>query len=113
MVHPAQPFRACLYRPDIIQRLLAEGSVERAREEADKERNQTSPQVKIEDVLPPQVEITSPKHGAQLMKPEVIVEATAKGDARHPVREMKLLLDGRSYEGTRGVKNIQRVGPKA
>src|SRR5262249_22892775 len=60
-----------------------------------------------------QVEITSPKHGTQLTVPEVTVEARATGTAQHPVREMKLFVDGRSYEGTRGVKNIERVGPQA
>src|SRR5262249_29879708 len=54
-----------------------------------------------------------PKPGSQLTEAEVTVEARATGTAKHPVREMKLFLDGRSYEGTRGVKNIERGGPQA
>jgi WD40 repeat protein len=105
--HPAQRFRDSLYRPDVIKRLLDAGSVEQALKLAG------GSAVSVGEVLPPKVEITSPKHGAQLAEPEVTVEARATGSAAHPVREMKLLLDGRPYEGTRGVKNIERVGGPA
>jgi WD40 repeat protein len=105
--HPAQRFRDSLYRPDVIKRLLDAGSVEAALKQAG------AGALNVGDVLPPKVEITSPKHGSQLTEAEVTVEARATGTGKHPVREMKLFLDGRSYEGTRGVKNIERVGPKA
>src|SRR5262249_32349893 len=50
-------FRKTLYRPDVIKRLLAEGSTERARARADRERGQQTTRVELEQVLPPQVTI--------------------------------------------------------
>jgi WD40 repeat protein len=109
---PAAAFRKTLYRPDIIRRLLTAGSVERALDEADKERNQASEKVKVEDVLPPTVVITAPERSSvQVNQAEMEVRAVARGSTRYPVTVLRLLLDSRPYEGQKSVKNITRVQP--
>jgi hypothetical protein len=110
--YPAANFHKTLYRPDVVRRLLTTGNVERALEEADKERNQASEKVKVEEVLPPTVVITSPERsGVQVNQAELEVRAVARGSPRHAVTALRLLLDGRPYEGQKSVKNITRDRP--
>jgi WD40 repeat protein len=109
---PAADFRKALYRPDVIGRVLTAGNVEPALAEADKERNQTSEKVKIEEVLPPRVTITSPERSpVQVNQADLEVRAVARGSGRHPVTAVRLLLDGRPYEGQQNVRNIGRDQP--
>src|SRR5262249_33507992 len=110
--YPAANFHKTLYRPDVLRRLLTAGNVERALEEADRERNQASEKVKVEEVLPPTVVITAPERsGVQVNQAELEVRAVARGSGRHPVTALRLLLDGRPYEGQKSVKNITRDRP--
>jgi WD40 repeat protein len=107
LFYPAANFHKKFYRPDVIRRVLTTGSVARALEEADRELNKVSEQVKVEQVLPPTVVITSPnRSGLQVDKAELEVRAVAVGNSRHPVTALRLLLDGRPYEGQKGLKNI-------
>jgi WD40 repeat protein len=110
--HPAAAFHKQLYRPDVIRRVLTAGSVERALEEADKERNQVTERVKVEEVLPPTVVLTAPERsGLEVNKAELEVRAVAHSGSRHPVTTLRLLLDGRPFEGQKGIKNILRDKP--
>jgi hypothetical protein len=110
---PAAAFRKSLYRPDVIARVLSAGNLEPALVEADKDRHQASEKVKVEDVLPPQVLITSPgRSPVQVNQADLEVRAVARGNARHPVTAVRLLLDGRPYEGQQSVKNITRDQPE-
>src|SRR5262249_713460 len=102
---PAAAFRKTMYRPDVIPRVLAAGSADSALEAA-------GAKGKVEEVLPPTVVITAPdRSGVQVNQAEVEVRAVARGSPRHPVTALRLLLDGRSYEGEKGLKNITRDRP--
>jgi hypothetical protein len=61
----------------------------------------------VQEVLPPVVVITNPDiDGARLDKPELEVRAVAKAQPGHPVTALRLLLDGRPYDGDRGPKEL-------
>lgn len=106
-VHPAGQFRRSLYRPDVIQRLLAAGSVEEALAVAGEGRGNASQPTRIEEVLPPDVEIVRPPPTARhVTEDSLIVEAVARSTGAHPVTAMRLLLDGRPYDGQLGVKKV-------
>jgi uncharacterized caspase-like protein len=47
----------------------------------------------------------------QVSQADLEVRAVARGSARHPVTALRLLLDGRPYEGQKGLKNITRDKP--
>ncbi len=103
--YPAAQFRKTLYRPDVIKLLLQEGSVEKALAQADKALGKVGALTEVEKVLPPKVTITTPdKTGLELKKPELEVKATAASVGDNPVTAMRLLLDGRPYEGQAGVR---------
>jgi WD40 repeat protein len=108
--YPAAQFRARLYRPDVISRVLEAGSLTRALELADKERGQKTEAVAVEQVLPPEVTITAPaKSGVEVTEPRVDVSATARASGSYPVESVKLLLDGRPYGGERSIKGAPAV----
>lgn len=99
--YPASQFRASLYRPDVIKRLLTEGSVAKTLAAADKELGrEKSVVVEVDEVLPPLVTLTAPKlAGPKTASPTIELTAQAQGRGTHPVLSMQLLLNGRPYEG--------------
>lgn len=112
--YPAAQFRKLLYRPDVIQRLLAAGSTARALALADKEAKRQTPNWTVDQVLPPEVRITSPKgpSGHRFAQPRLTVRATATSAGPFPVTTLRLLVDGRPHGGRAGVRTIAqpRVG---
>jgi WD40 repeat protein len=106
--HPASHFRASLYRPDVIRRLLTEGSLEKALAAADQARGGTrSAATEVADVLPPEVTLQAPGlKGAKVSEPALKLVARAQGKGKHPVTAMQLLLDGRPYEGSGGLRKV-------
>jgi WD40 repeat protein len=107
--YPASRFHASLYRPDVIERLLAEGSLDKALAAADKARGRAkSEATEVSEVLPPEVTLTAPGlKGNSVDEPDVEVEATARGKGKHPVTSLLLLLDGRPYEGSKGLRKVK------
>lgn len=104
--YPASQFRSTLYRPDVIKLLLKTGSVERALEIADTARGRMTAKTEVAEVLPPQVRITSPAAARKTQTNTLEVRATANSVGKHPVTALRLLLDGRPYQGQKGVHTI-------
>ncbi len=104
--YPASQFRATLYRPDVIKLLLTTGSVKAALEEADKARGRMTVKTEAAAVLPPSIKITSPKAGYSASRSTLEVRATATSTGANPVTSLRLLLDGRPYQGLKGVQTI-------
>lgn len=97
---PAAQFRASLYRPEIIKTLLKNGS-------RDVVRTDNRPQkIDVTQLLPPRVKITSPTPGHNAPQNEIEVRATATSAGEHPITALRLLLDGRPYQGLNGVQKI-------
>jgi hypothetical protein len=108
--HTANRFRKTLYRPDVITRLLKAGNIDKALEEADRAAGKQTKRLDVEQVLPPRVAITAPeKSGQRVSSPKLVVKAVAESSGQHPVTGLRLLLDGRPYEGQRDVAQ-PRVG---
>jgi len=97
----ASQFRKSLYRPDVIKLALKTVSVASALERLNE------PLKVVKEVLPPVVLITSPDHsGVRVDNPELTVRATAVAQPGHPVTALRLLLDGRPYNGDQGRKEV-------
>ena len=65
--------------------------------------------VGLADVLPPTVTVTAPATA----EAEVAVSAVAEGNAKHPVVAMRLIVDGRPYQGAAGVQRFTPAREKA
>ena len=103
----AAQFGKSLYRPDILAHVLETGSVAAAVKRADQERGKQTLVKKVEDALPPTVRLTSPASGSPpLDRSTLTVTATAGSRGVHPVTLLKLLIDGRPYDGLKGERKF-------
>ena len=102
---PAIQFRPSLYQPDVIKALFngADGDLGRAVAQASRERKQQIAAVNLTQVLPPAVAITAPRAGAGVPAGKVKIAAEARPNGPNPVTAMRLLVNGRPYNGGAGV----------
>lgn len=106
--YPAAQFRKTLYRPDVIREVLDAGSVRVALARADKARGKAPAEVAdVGKVLPPQVVITTPETPTtKVGKPDIEIRATATSAGMHPVTALRLLINGRPYNGPAATKTV-------
>ena len=104
--YPAVRFRSSLYQPEAIRRLVRAGSIQRALDLAARARKKPAQEsTVVADVLPPVVGIDSP--GDPILKQAKFeVKATATSTGNHPVTTLRLLVDGRPWQGTKGMRVI-------
>jgi WD40 repeat protein len=105
VVHPAVRFRASLYQPALIKYLIPAGNLQVALAMANKFENLQIAPTALEEVLPPNVTIAAPPVAND--KP-VNVSAVAEGTAKNPIVAMRLLVDGRPFQGFAGVKRFAK-----
>jgi WD40 repeat protein len=99
VVGPEQ-FRKQFYRPDLFRHLLDELDLTRALARADKESNRPAvAPTTIARALPPVVLITRPDRDGAIDSEALTVEAVAVSVGEHPVVRLRLLVDGRPYQG--------------
>jgi len=99
--HPAAQFRKSLYQPEVIRRVVPAGSVASALQQLGKKAED------ISQFMPPTVAITSPSGlGNNAVSQSFEVRATAHSVGQHPVTSLRLLVDGRPYRGTAGVRRV-------
>lgn len=100
--YPAAQFRASLYQPDRIRQIVtAPDSVPVA----------AVPSVDIARVLPPRVAIISPVTGLQSPQNSIEVKATASSVGDHPVTALRLMMNGRPYQGRNGIVTFAKPRP--
>jgi len=110
--HPAGQFHKTFYRPDVIKSLLVAGSVEKALELTGADGNRTTQTGDLMRALPPKVALIFPAtNGQKLPDSRFEVKARAMGAGNRPVVSLRLLVDGRPYQGDAGLKTIR--DPKA
>jgi hypothetical protein len=111
--YPAERFGAALYRPDIVTAAAETGNVERGIALADSLRGQKTQRLEIAELLPPQVHITAPaKPSTELKESELEVTAEAQARGKYPIKAMRLLVDGRPYQGVKGTRRFDAPGLK-
>jgi WD40 repeat protein len=101
--HPASRFRAKMYRPDVIKLLLKEGSVEKALAAANAARGEKGQVTNINQVLPPEVTLTTTAVKGAANKGKLQVKAEAKSQSGDPIVALQLLIDERPYTGEKGL----------
>lgn len=103
--YPAAQFRRSLYHPDVVSSLRASGMLAKAFTQAGKKPTAA---LSVTQVLPPTVAITSPSGLGTVKVPQgkFEVKAAAKSVGKHPVTALRLLVDGRPYQGQTGVRPI-------
>jgi WD40 repeat protein len=105
-VHPAERFRPSMYQPALLKYLIPAGDMARALAMAQKYDQKLVATHSVADVLPP--EVTLEGFGETEVRVET-EKVTVKGkatSAKHPITAMRLLVDGRPFMGTAGVKTF-------
>lgn len=105
-IHPAARFRASLYQPELVKYLIPAGDMRLAMAMAVKFDKQQITATAVNEVLPPNVLLTAPPVADA--KP-VTISATAEGTAKNPIIAMRLLVDGRPFNGAAGIKKFDKV----
>ncbi|MBA4067468.1 MAG: hypothetical protein C0501_27920 [Isosphaera sp.] len=124
LVHPAARFRPSMYQPAIVKYLIPAGNLPLALAMAEKYDKALVRTTSVADIVPPEVVLESPappaagKDGKE--EPPlttdagtVVVRASAKGSVKQPVTAMRLLVDGRPFQGSAGVKRFDPAKPDA
>jgi WD40 repeat protein len=111
-VYPAARFRPSLYQPALLKYLLPAGELRMAMAMAERYDQALVKTTNIADIIPPEVTIDSPavtESGAPAVidQETCTVKASARG-TKHPVTAMKLLVDGRPFQGAGGVKRFDK-----
>jgi WD40 repeat protein len=105
-VHPAERFRPSMYQPALLKYLIPAGDMARALAMAQKFDKALVATQSVADVLPP--EVTLEGYGETEVRVEtdkVVVKGKATSP-KHPITAMRLLVDGRPFMGTAGVKKF-------
>ncbi len=106
-VYPASRFRASLYQPALIKYLLPAGNLQYAMAMAKKFDNALISANSVADVLPPEANLDpSLLDDLVIDKDSIAIKATAKGSAKQPITAMRLLVDGRPFQGKSGIKRF-------
>lgn len=105
--HPAARFRTSLFQPNLVRFVFTEKSFEKALALASQDRTEPIRPVNIGAVLPPEVALISPNAVDATVKGAAVeVKARARSSGDHPITLMRLLVDGRPFQGDKGVKKF-------
>ncbi|GIW80674.1 MAG: hypothetical protein KatS3mg105_2481 [Gemmatales bacterium] len=91
--YPAVRFERTFHRPEVIRQLLPSGTLDQALLSA------KVPRRRLNDVVPPLVEIVQPDPGMTFAADTIELRARAKNVRSEPVTGLRLLVDGRPYPG--------------
>jgi hypothetical protein len=109
VVHPAERFRASMYRPAMLKYVIPAADLGKAMAMAQKYDKALVETTTVADVLPP--EVTLEGFGETEVKLEkeketISIRASAKS-TKQPITAMRLLVDGRPFQGASGVKRFE------
>jgi hypothetical protein len=104
--YPTVQFRRSLYHPDVIREVLPAGGTTHALAKLKKQTAILS----VNNVLPPHVTITSPTGlgTVPVKQSRFVVEAIARNRAEHPVTALRLLVNGRPYQGHAALQKVEK-----
>lgn len=100
---PASRFRAGLYRPDIIAKVLEVGSEDEAVKWANEESGRKRQELTVRQQLPPVISIINPYDNIQINSTGITIRYTVRTPSGEPVTAIKALVDGRPVSSERGI----------
>lgn len=104
--YPVSQFRDRYYRPDILVKVLETLDEELAIKEANVERAVAEPQASIAEMLPPDVEIISPKDGEVVVPGEITVRYRVRSRTGEPIITVTPVIDGVPAQSETGLRII-------
>ncbi|MCS6864197.1 MAG: caspase family protein [Gemmataceae bacterium] len=106
IVHPAERFRASMYQPALLKYIVPAGDIPRALAMAQKYDKALIQTTNVADVIPPEVTLEGFDDTELKVNSDTLIIKAKATSAKHPIESMRLLVDGRPYLGTAGVKRF-------
>jgi len=103
---PASKFRNKYYRPDVIDNILITLDEDDALRIANIAGNRKENRVKIENMLPPIVDIIEPYYNQEFSKSEITIKYRATSPGKESITNVRFMIDGRPVENLRGLKKL-------
>jgi hypothetical protein len=113
-VHPAARFRPSMSQPALLKYVVPAGNLPLAMAMAQKYDKALVQTTSVADVLPPEVALDGFTDGTELKMDKDKETLTVKARAtstKHPITAMRLLVDGRPFNGAAGVKRFDKAVP--
>jgi hypothetical protein len=95
---PVSRFREHYYRPDVIERVVQTRDEAEALRQANAAAPRRTQQARIDQILPPSIELLSPKEGERFTNERISVRVRLRAPADAPVTALKVRLNARPLE---------------
>ncbi len=105
--HPAERFRASMYQPALLKYIIPAGDLPRAMAMAQKFDKALALTNNVADVLPPEVVLDGFGEGELKVEKDTLTVKAKATSAKHPITAMRLLVNGRPFQGSAGVKRFE------
>jgi WD40 repeat protein len=105
---PISRFRAVYYRPDVVAKILETLDEREAIRLSNEESGRRKGEISVTKILPPVVNILSPKDGSEASAKEMEVKYEIRSPSAEPVTKVKVLIDGRPVEIGSAIKQVER-----
>jgi WD40 repeat protein len=105
---PISRFRTTYYRPDVVAKVLETLDEPEAIKLANKESNKKVQELPVAKILPPVVNILSPKDGSETSTKEVEIKFEIRTPSGEPVTNVRVLVDGRPIGRGLAIKEIEK-----
>jgi WD40 repeat protein/Zn-finger nucleic acid-binding protein len=110
-VYPAARFRPSMYQPAIVKYLIPAGALQYAMAMAQKYDQALVQTTSVSDILPPEASLDSAlSEDMEIDQDTFTVKASARGSGKQPITAMRLMVDGRPFQGAKGVKRFDAPG---
>ncbi|MDM8568522.1 caspase family protein [Thiotrichales bacterium HSG1] len=97
--YPAAQFRDRYYRPDVISKVLDTLDPEQALVQANQAIKKHQAELKIQQILPPIVNIISPTDGANFSSSTIELRYQLRNPSNEKITNLKILIDGNEQRG--------------
>ena len=105
---PISRFRSTYYRPDVVAKVLEILDEPEAIKLANKESSKKMQELPVAKILPPVVNILSPRDASEVSNKEIEVKFSVRNPSGEPATKAKVLLDGRPIGRGLEIKEVQK-----
>lgn len=110
---PASRFRERFHRPDVIARILQTRDESEALRLANLDSGRRQNTQRVQDVLPPVVEVLSPQDGASVSSEKVALRYRVRTPADAPVTQVRVRVNGQPVQTARSLGVVDEEAAEA
>jgi len=105
---PISRFRTAYYRPDVVAKILETLDEGEAIRLANEESGRKKTEISVAKILPPVVNILSPRDGSEVSGKEIEIKFSIRNPSGEQATKAKVLVDGRPIGRGMEIKGVQK-----